>query len=340
MTRKLFVGLGLGVLVLIGMGIYADANLLMASLRSFRWVILIPVLGLTLLNYVLRYAKWHYYLRLLNIRVSHKDSALVFFSGFSMAITPGKFGELFKTVLLRERANVQETDTASVVIAERLTDFIGLIVLAMVGVIVSQHGITVLAISIVVTGLCLMLFSSQRAANVFIGLLERFSLGRRIAPKLRQMLHSVAALIKPKPLVLMTALSVVAWFCECVGFYWILWGLPGTQPDLGTATFVYSFATIFGAITMLPGGLGVTEGSLIGLSHKVFTLTPGPLVATAGAMLIRFCTLWFAVIVGLVAFGLHRAIAPSTTQNQRNCPQKQVSVDTPEDPERKSATNT
>ncbi len=340
MTRKLFVGMGFGVLVLIAMGIYADANQLMNSLRSFQWLLIVPVLALTLLNYLLRYAKWHYYLRRLGIKVSHKDSSLVFFSGLSMAITPGKFGELFKAVLLRDRADVAETDTASVVIAERLTDFMALIILATFGVFSAQHGYLVLIISVVGTALSLALISSPRAADLFLGVLERFSFGRRIAPKLRQMLHSISTLTEVKPLMLMTSLSVVAWFCECVGFYWILCGIPGTEPDLGTAIFIYAFATIFGAIAMLPGGLGVTEGSLIGLSHKVFSITPGPLAATAAAMLIRFCTLWFAVFVGLIAYGVHRALPSVPIDSTSNSTKPQVSVDTPSAPGGESATNT
>ncbi|MFT7623172.1 MAG: uncharacterized membrane protein YbhN (UPF0104 family), partial [Myxococcota bacterium] len=93
---------------------------------------------------------------------------------------------------------------------------------------------------------------------------------------------------------------------ECVGFYLVLGGVAGGTPDLGGATFVYAFATIFGAVTMLPGGLGATEGSLIGLS-LAFGLAATRVAATAGAMIIRFCTLWFAVVVGLCALVVLRA---------------------------------
>src|SRR5207244_1445227 len=79
---------------------------------------------------------------------------------------------------------------------------------------------------------------------------------------------------------------------------------------IGSATFIYAFATIFGAVTMLPGGLGATEGSLIGLTYTVFGLASTRAAATAAAMLIRFCTLWLAVFVGLAALGVLRRTAP------------------------------
>ncbi len=305
MARKLLVGLLLGVLVLIGMGIYADGRKLLSSLQEFQWWLLAPVIGLTLLNYLLRFGKWHYYLSLLDARPSIADSGLVFLGGLSMAVTPGKLGELLKAVLLRQRAGVAPTLTASVVISERLTDFLALIVLAAFGVYSSGHGVVVLVISIVGSAAILGCLASQRLSGLALRILRALPLGDRIAPKIEALLRATRALSAPGPLLATTAVSVAAWWCECLGFHLVLSGLMGTAPDLGTATFIYAFATIFGAVTMLPGGLGATEGSLIGLT-LAFGLATAEATATAGAMIIRFCTLWFAVLVGLVALAVLR----------------------------------
>ncbi len=308
--RKLLIGVALGILVFIIMGLYADVQSLIESLHTFTWWLIGPVLALTLVNYGLRFIKWHVYLRIIGAHVSLIDSGLVFLSGLSMAITPGKFGELFKAVLLRDRAGVEATKTASVVIAERLTDFIALIVLAASGVVFTRYGMGVLVVSVVGTVVCVAVASSPTLSHAIIRLLARLPYGDRFAPKLEQMVDAMAQLIRPLPLLLTSLLSLLAWFCECVGYYLVLRGLPGVEIDLGTATFVYAFATIFGAVTMLPGGLGVTEGSLIGLTYKVFPVTASRTTATAGAMLIRLCTLWFAVLIGLVALAIHRRTCP------------------------------
>ena len=298
-TRRLVVGLVLGVVALVGMGIYADARKLGESLSNFAWVLALPVIGLTLLNYALRFMKWHYYLRLVGERPPVRDSALVFVSGLSMAVTPGKFGELLKAVLLRDRCGVPATKTASVVIAERATDFFALIFLAGSGVLTSRHGTVVLSIAIVGSVAFLGCIASERLSLALIHLIGRIPVGRKIAPRLEEMYRAMAVLMRPVPLTAAIVLSVASWFCECVGFHLVLTGLAGTSSNLATATFIYAFATIFGAVTMLPGGLLATEGSLIGLTHQVFGLAAKQ-AATAGAMLIRFATLWFAVLVGLV----------------------------------------
>lgn len=306
-SGKLIIGLLLGVLVLVGMGLYADGRKLISSLRSFAWWILVPVLALTLLNYALRFLKWHWYLRELGARdVSVADSSLVFLGGLSMAVTPGKLGELLKAVLLRDRCGVPATTTASVVISERVTDFFALIFLAAGGVASSRHGVFVLGVAVVGSLLFLACVASERLAMWGIGLIGQLPGGGRIAPRLSEMYRAMAVLMRPRVLIGATVLSVAAWFCECFGFYLVLRGLPGATPELATATFIYAFATIFGAVTMLPGGLGATEGSLIGLTHSMFGLASRQ-AATAGAMLIRFCTLWFAVLVGMVALAVLKA---------------------------------
>ncbi len=317
-SKKLLVGVLLGVVVLVGMGLYADGRKLAASLSAFTWWILMPVLGLTLLNYALRFIKWHWYLRTLGATsASVTDSGLVFLGGLSMAVTPGKLGELLKAVLLRDRCGVPATTTASVVIAERVTDFFALIFLAAGGVLSSQHGVVVLGLAVTGSVVFLGCVAYEPLAMWAIGLIGRLPAGARIAPKLEQMYRAMAVLMRPRVLIGATVLSIAAWFCECLGFHLVLNALPGVTSDLATATFIYSFATIFGAITMLPGGLGATEGSLIGLTYSVFALASKQ-AATAGAMLIRFCTLWFAVLVGLVALAMLRQTGSALSEIPTN----------------------
>jgi uncharacterized membrane protein YbhN (UPF0104 family) len=61
------------------------------------------------------------------------------------------------------------------------------------------------------------------------------------------------------------------------------------------AGFVYAFGTIIGSLTMLPGGVGVTDGSFVFLIvQKGFSKDS----AVASTFIIRAVTLWFAVGVG------------------------------------------
>ena len=61
-------------------------------------------------------------------------------------------------------------------------------------------------------------------------------------------------------------------------------------------------ATLASALLLTPGGLGVAEGGITGLSQVLLDLPRSD--AAVGTLVIRFGTLWFGVIVGLVALAL------------------------------------
>jgi uncharacterized protein (TIRG00374 family) len=102
----------------------------------------------------------------------------------------------------------------------------------------------------------------------------------------------------------MTLLSAVSWGFEVLGFYFVLVGLgvEGSSDVLLKASFIMPAATLASALLLTPGGLGVAEGGITGLSQILLDMTKAQ--AAVAALIIRFCTLWFGVIVGLVALVL------------------------------------
>jgi uncharacterized protein (TIRG00374 family) len=100
----------------------------------------------------------------------------------------------------------------------------------------------------------------------------------------------------------MTMLSLVSWGFECFGYYLIL---QNFNVDFGFlwASFSYSFSTIVGAISMLPGGLGLTEGSLTFLLVQKKVSVD---VSVATTFIVRVVTLWFAVMVGIVSLSFYQ----------------------------------
>ncbi len=88
---KIVLGLLLGVAVIVGLALAADLPKVLEAVREFQWGWLPLILGLTTFNYLLRFVKWHYYLRQVGIaNIGRADSLKVFLGGFSMTITPGK----------------------------------------------------------------------------------------------------------------------------------------------------------------------------------------------------------------------------------------------------------
>ena len=138
---------------------WGDAPAVLGALARFPPLLVVPVVLLTVWNYVLRWLRWNYYLRVLGVNgVDRASSALVFLSGFAMGLTPGKSGELTKSYWLREIAGAEQAPlarTAPIVFAERLVDGIAMLLLAASGLITFRFG-----------GLALLVVAALAAAAV------------------------------------------------------------------------------------------------------------------------------------------------------------------------------
>lgn len=292
---KLAVAVVLTVLIFLLLGLYADLGQVRASLFSFQWLFLPLILGLAMLNYFLRFFKWDSYLRALNVSLSRRESLGIFFAGLAMSVTPAKFGEVLKSFLIKQRCGEPVSRTAPIVFAERVTDFVALVVLALVGVASFQYGRSVVLVGLCLILICLGLIFQRRIWNRCIRIVGGIPRISKWAGRMSTAYESTLQLLKPKQLLVATGLSLPAWLAEGFGCYLVFRGL-NVQVSSSFAVFLYSVSTLIGALTMLPGGIGGTEGSLAALAVMQGVSKP---LAVSATFLIRLCTLWFAVLLGV-----------------------------------------
>jgi len=304
LERRTVTGVLFALVLYASLAIWADAHEVLQHTTSFPLLVFIGALGLSVVNYGFRYWKWVYYLRLIGVRVEHRLNIPTFLAGFSMAITPGKVGEVLKSALLFKAAGIPIERTAPIVLAERLTDLLALIVIASFGSYLFGMGAQVLIGTFLV--LLIGMWALQREAFVKWALdrCERWALGRTLRPRLEEAYRSTRRLLAFGPMLISVSLSVVSWSMEGIAFWWLVDALGG-EMTLATGLFVFSLSTILGALSFLPGGLGVSEGSMLGMlvAFNVFAAKAPAVLAT---YLIRFTTLWFAVLLGGLALWWHR----------------------------------
>jgi uncharacterized protein (TIRG00374 family) len=87
-----------------------------------------------------------------------------------------------------------------------------------------------------------------------------------------------------------------------VAFYYVLtgFGIASSFDLLLIATFIFAASTLFGLVSFLPGGLGVSEASSAALLVALIP-TMSNSAAAAATIMIRFCTLWFGVMLGVLS---------------------------------------
>lgn len=272
---------------------YGDFGETLRQLVNFPVTHLFAALALASLNYFLRFVRWTYYLNVLEIKIPLTSSALVFLSGLAMSITPGKMGEVLKCYLLRDRTGVPVSTSLPAVVMERLTDLVAVILLGLVGIALLPTPVLItLSMALVICG------------GVFLGVTSKHSqrlvdlpLLRRWKSELLTSQESLRLLAAPRVMLAAVVLGTVAWFSEGLALWVILQGLDGPLA-IYRALPIYAAATLVGAITTMPGGLGGTEGSMVVLLQQS-GLSPD--VASAGTLIVRVVTLFFAVLVGLGA---------------------------------------
>ncbi len=312
-SRRLLGGVLLGVLISLGIVVWAEAGQMARALRSLPLWVLPAVCALSLCNYAIRFWKWQRYLDLLGIKVERRASWLVYLSGFALSVTPGKLGEVFKSWLLKRLTGAPISTSAPIVIAERFTDLLAYLILIALGGIVSYPEYQwVFWLTLVLSGVGLALAGSRTVARLTARLLKRTPYLWRISGKVEVSFESTRTLLAPREIVLPTLISVVGWGMECTGF-WLLANALGGEAQISflAAVFAYALGAVAGAVLIIfPGGLGMTEFSIGKILREQYTasvpighisLEAARTQAAAAVLLTRLCTLWFAVLLGLIA---------------------------------------
>ncbi|MFN2112394.1 MAG: YbhN family protein, partial [Anaerolineales bacterium] len=194
----------------------------------------------------------------------------------------------------------------SVVLAERISDGLGVLALSTLGVIAYPRYWP--AFAIVLGGLItlIVLIQIRPAALWLLELASKLPVLKRITEGLREFYEGSYALFRPKATLIAVGIGTISWLGEGIGLYYVLRGLdvPGGWNTLSIAVFVLAFSTVIGAVSALPGGLGAAEASIAGMLAILLGLARD--TAAAATILIRFATLWFAVVLGLTVWAAFR----------------------------------
>lgn len=254
-------------------------------------------LSLSLVNYSLRFTRWQMYLYKLGYRVPTSSSLRIYLSGFALTTTPGKAGELIRSVMLKQR-DVPYPASFAAFVSERLSDLTAIVLLILLGVSFYPQSWPMLMIGSIGIIVIMLLISStliHQSITCLFG--DKYRRLNKLTNTIVDMLTESRRCHSTITLFIATFISLIAWGAEGLAFYWVLIWLNVEVP-FTYAVFVYALSMLAGALSFLPGGLGGAEATMISLLLLYGIGMPEAVVAT---IFIRLATLWFAVIIGLFA---------------------------------------
>ncbi|OSM00225.1 hypothetical protein MAIT1_00691 [Magnetofaba australis IT-1] len=287
----------LAVALYLGMSLWASwAAVSEAVSHTPGWAIP-ALLALSLTGFTLRFVRWQGYLHLLGHRVPPGRSLRIYMAGFALTTTPGKAGEAARSIFLKP-FGVSYPESIGLFLAERLLDVIAMLLLCALGAW-SHPQARLLTLGLALFSAALIVLLNPRLMRKLAALVQRWSSEavRRIAHSVTQTVIHFQRCFAPGAFSRALLISVLAWSCEGVGF-WLIANLLGAQIGWAEGVFIYAFATLAGAVSFIPGGLGATEAVMVGL----LTLSGAPEgTAVAATLIARSATLWFCVALGLSA---------------------------------------
>jgi len=270
-----------------------------ATLGSAGWLLL---LACSLASYLLRFLRWQYYLRCLDKNLSMHLPALLhlnyYLAGFALTMTPAKAGETIRSLYLKNHG-VRFNHSLASFFCERFQDLIIITLLASLALLNFadyRNFVFIIALAL------LILLSTLRSKKIplllrYMASTGRMSRLRKILEHLAGLLDSAHTLLQLRPLSTGMLLGLLAWSLQGLAFYFILATLNSPLP-LTMALAIYAISLLAGALSFIPGGIGATEAvmylllSQAGLEHSQALVIP---------IISRVSTLWFAVLLGLLA---------------------------------------
>jgi len=320
LARLLIIGLGLGFLAFVGVALLSDLSALLAHAMRFTWWLMVPILLLRVANWLLRFVKWHFYLRVVGVRnISVRESAAVFLIGFPLAISPGKAAEALKSMLLQRLTGAPIAQTLPVVASERLSDGMAVLLLIAWSILnLAAHeywSIVFTTLGALLSGIAILQY--RPLCMALLQMLSRLPYIGRFARSFKVFYESSYQIVQLPNLIFAVGLGTLANALDGLGVYLILVGigLPAEFETFAQALLVISLSVVAGALSGMPGSIGASDLTITGaLQHLVGLSAPQAGFVTLVA---RFVQLWFGVLVGGGVAVLARALFLSQRQALR-----------------------
>jgi len=293
------------ILVLVAaVGIYAiflftsDFNIISEKISNFKINYLPLILFLVTASWCPVFIKWHFLLKNCEIDIPLTRSITVFLSGLAFDITPGKLGALMKSQILKTSFNIPRTKTVPIIVAEKLYDLIGAILASIIGIIILGMDFYLIIIAILALAVIFFFMFYRPASEIFFKRITKTKFFSKYVDNMSEFHAIIQKSTNVKAATICILLGVTYWFIISAAAYYILMAFDVNILDYLTVLAIYTTSILLGAISFVPAGIGVTEGSIAGL----FTLN-GIDVSTALilSVMIRVLTLWFSVSVGFIA---------------------------------------
>ena len=276
---------------------FSDFNIISKQISNFKYEFLPLILLLVSISWTPLLVRWQILLKKNDINIPIKKSFLLFLGGMSMTITPGHVGELIKSQLIKTIYNIPRTKTAPIIFVEKFYDLTGAIIASIIGIIILGMDASLILISVSILIVIIFLIYYRPIFEFILKRVTKTKFFSKYSENISDSYEIVRNSTTPQISSISFGLSVLYWIIISVAVHFILLSFGIESVSILKTISIYSSSVIIGAISFIPGGLGITEGSLIGL----FSLEGIDIsLALILSVMIRILTMWYSVSIGFI----------------------------------------
>ena len=242
--------------------------------------------------------RWNLLLKKSAIMIPKSSSILIFMSGVSLTLIPGKVGELIKSELLKTKFNIPRAKSAPIVVVEQIYTAIGLIITSFFGLYYFDLSIyIIIAFSIILTLVFLFLSSEklfQKLSKIFL----KIKFLNRFAENISESHVVIKKLISGKFVISLISLSTLFWVLVSTSVYFIILAFGINDFEYFAIWTMYTSSVMLGFMSFLPIGIGVVEGSFAGfMAYQGIDIS----VALTLIIIVRLLVEWLPISAGFIS---------------------------------------
>jgi len=278
---------------------YYDANQFLESLDKINPYFIIPILLCFTTSILIKSLRQMLFLRHLGIKIPLKQNTIIYLAGLSMLITPAGLGEMIKSHFLLKKYNQPVSKTLPLVLVERYHDALAILSILFIFSIIT--GTTFLTIPILIIGtllfVSLIVIRSRKLFPMFQKVIRKVKIFQTLENHSIEFNKSLVSFTSKKIFFSGWVVGMVAWSVDGLGIFLCFQAFE-LDFDFFTSALLGLASILIGALTLIPGGVGVTEVSFVQLL-SLYGIESS--IGSALALFFRLLSIWYVTCIGFVA---------------------------------------
>ena len=279
--------------------IYYDANQFLESLDKINPYFIIPILFCFTTAILIKSLRQMLFLRHLGIKIPLKQNTIIYLAGLSMLITPAGLGEMIKSHFLLKKYNQPVSKTIPLVLVERYHDALAILSILIIFSIIT--GTTFLTIPLLIIGILLLVslivIKSRKLFPMFQKVIRKVKIFQALENHSIEFNKSLVSFTSKKIFFSGWVVGMVAWSFDGLGIFLCFQAFE-LDFDFFISALLGLASILIGALTLIPGGVGVTEVSFVQLL-SLYGIESS--IASALVLFFRLLSIWYVTCIGFVA---------------------------------------